>query len=695
VSKQDEYAIVIFMPVHRFIYPLVVGAAVLAGCAPQARPVPIAVPQPSPLAQQAGAVGDVRSTIIGGEAPVPSAPQISSATPRAGDIAFNFPGADVAIVAKAVLGDVLRKGYTIAPGVTTPVTFVTPGKVAREAVLGLFETALKNAGLALTPVASGYLIQPVASAQAPVAPDALGYGNEILPLQFINADELKKLLDSVLPGVVTATDVTRNSITVAGTTGQRQSARDLTKQFDVNWLRNMSFALIVPQRTDSRLIVPELDKLINAPDAPTRGLVKLIQMERLNGILAISAQRQYLEDVRRWIDVLDREGENNEAKLFVYRVQNGRARDLAKTLNGAFGGGSGGDAGEPIDPLAAQNDLNTTQNAPRPIVAPSGASQSASTARDGGASAGSGTNQPVNSFTGRISADEVNNAVIVFGTPRDYAVVEDAMRKLDVPPVQVLIEAAITEVGLTGELSYGVDWSFIQGKSSFVSGSGSPIAPAANASGFAYFLRTSDISTTLRALENRTNVKVISAPKILVLNNQTAALQVGDQVPIQTQQQQTTATVGTGNIVSSIEYRDTGVILRVTPRVNASGMVLLDISQEVSDVTSVATGEVNSPTIATRRIATTVAVQDGQVLGLGGLFRDSRKTGSAGLPVLSRIPILGALFGRASNEQKRTELIILIKPQIVRTPDDGRAITEELRAKLRTLEPFKTEGRIP
>ncbi|MFM9976607.1 MAG: type II secretion system secretin GspD [Sphingomonadaceae bacterium] len=682
--------ILIALPLCRSRIALAALALSIAGCAAQQARVPIAVPKPSPLVEQAAAATDVRTTIVGGEAPVPPAPQITQAPPRGGDIAFNFPAADVAIVARSVLGDALGIGYTIAPGTTAQVTFVTPGRVARQSLLGLFETALKNAGLALTPAASGYLIQPVSAAQAqgPTTPGAIGFSTELIQLQFINADELKKLLDSVLPGVVTATDPTRNAITIAGTTGQRQSARDLIKQFDVNWLRNMSFALLIPQRTDSRLIVPELEKLINAPDSPTRGLVRLIQMERLNGIMAISAQRQYLEDVRRWVEVLDREGESNEAKLFVYRVQNGRARDLARTLNAAFGGG-GGDAGETNDPLAAQNALNTTQNAPRPApTAPQG--PPGGPPRDGPAGPGG---PAASSFTGRISADEVNNAVIVFGTPRDFAVVEDAMRKLDIPPTQVLIEAAITEVGLNGDLSYGVDWSFIQGNSSFSSGAGLPIPAVASGTGFAYFLRTSDINATLRALESRTNIKVISAPKILVLNNQTAALQVGDQVPIQTQAQQ--AIDGNANVVNSIEYRDTGVILRVTPRVNAGGLVLLDISQEVSSVSSATSEGIDSPTIATRRIATTVAVQDGQVLGLGGLFSETRSTGSTGLPVLSRIPILGALFGRKTDAQRRSELIILIKPQIVRTPDDGRAITEELRAKLRTLEPFRTEGRIP
>ncbi len=689
------------MPFYRRVTLQSVMLLSVAGCAVRPAPVPIAMPEPPPLVVLAEASTDLRSTIVGGEAPVPQVPRVTEARPKPGSFAFNFPTADVAIVAKAVLRDVLRENYVIAPSVTTQISFVTPGPVARESILPLFEASLRNGGLALTPMASGYLIQPTASAQSVVTPDTIGFGSEIITLQFINADELKKLLDSVIPGVVTSTDPIRNAVTIAGTTGQRASARDLIAQFDVNWLRNMSFALLVPQRTDSRLIVPELEKLINAPDAPTRGLVRLIQMERLNGILAISAQRQYLEDVRRWIEILDREGESNEAKLFVYRVQNGRARDLVKTLNNAFGTGGGADDNGPDDPLTTQNDLNTTQNAPRPINSSSqsespGSAQRNSGARELGAAAGSnaGQVQASTNFSGRISTDDVNNAVVMFGTPRDFAVVEDAMRKLDVPPTQVLIEAAITEVALTGDLNYGVDWNFIQGNSTFVSGAGTPAPPAANTAGFAYFLRSSDISATLRALESRTNIKVISAPKLLVLNNQTAALQVGNQVPIQTQQQQSVGT-GNGNIVNSIEYRDTGVILRVTPRVNASGLVLLDISQEVSSVTSLTTGGIESPTIATRRIATTVAVQDGQVLGLGGLFSDSKSNGSSGLPVLSRIPILGALFGRATATQERRELIILIKPQIVRTPEDGRAITEELRAKLRTLEPFRTEGRIP
>jgi general secretion pathway protein D len=295
-----------------------------------------------------------------------------------------------------------------------------------------------------------------------------------------------------------------------------------------------------------------------------------------------------------------------------------------------------------------------------------------------------------------ISADETNNAIVVFGTGRDYAVVEEALRKLDILPYQVLIEAAITEVSLTDNLRYGVQWNFQAGETNFALGEGETASPVRAFPGFSFFYsNNNDISATLNALEKRTNIKVISAPKLLVLNNQTAVLQVGDQVPITTQSA-TSVVTSNAAIVNSVEYRDTGVILKVTPRVNASGLVLLDIAQEVSDVQTNQTSKIDSPTISTRRIATSIAAQDGQVIALGGMFRNSQSFGKNGLPLLSRIPILGGLlFGSNNNQTNRTELLVILKAHVLRSIDDGRAVTEELRAKLRTLEPFKTQGTMP
>lgn len=683
------------------------GVLLVPGCATPPAPRPIEMPQPPAIVAEAErAQPQVRSTIVGGDAPVPQAPTAGVHPPPPGNVSVTLPNADVSVVAQSV-AELIGRPITVDSGVTGQISLVTPAPVARSAILGLFETALRTANLALVPVGDGFAVQSVATAQArgPTTVDAVGFGTEVVKLEFINAAELRTVLDGALPGVVTATEPTTNSITIAGTTGQRASARDLVREFDVNWLRNMSFALFVPERTDARLIAPELDKLINADNAPTKGLVRLIPMERINGILAVSSQRQYLEDVRRWLEILDREGESAEARIYVYRVQNGRSRDLARTLNRAFG--SGGDfeneeAAGSTDPLATHTSSGQAATPAREGQRNTGEAQGGSrNPVSGGNAAPSENDTSSGSARGpgaRITADETNNAVVVFGTPREYAIVERALRQLDVPPYQVLIEAAITEVTLNDTLRYGVQWRFLTGDSDFSLSQGGTANPVRSFPGFSYFLSNSSITTTLNALEQRTNIRVVSAPKLLVLNNQTAALQVGDQVP-----------VATGNsvsvqdpdapIVNSIEYRDTGVILRVTPRVNTGGLVLLDIAQEVSELnpnptTNASTTE-TSPTISTRRISTSVAVQDGQVIALGGLFRDARSYGNDGIPFLSRIPVIGGLFGDRSKTQNRTELLVLLKPHVLRTPDDGRAITEDLRARLRTLEPFRTEGRIP
>lgn len=673
---------------------------ILSGCMEQraVQPLPAAPMTPAEADSADGLLAgpQASATIVEGE---PARPvNIPSAQPAAapGDIRLNFPNADVRVAAKAILGDLLRLEYSVDPAVNGTVSVTTAAPVARSAVLDLFERALRASNLALVPQGRGFQITSVqtAGAVAPIGQGATGYGTETVRLQFVGAEQMKRLLDQLLPNTVSSADAGSNTLVIAGTTGQRTAVRDILRQFDVNWLRSTSFALFVPKRTDSRLIAPELDKLINDSSAPTKGLVRLIAMDKLNGILAISAQPQYLEDVRRWVEILDREGENNERRLFVYPVQNGRARDLAKTLNTAFGGGSGGGDSAPADPF--QTDPAGQEQAPanRPAGAPTrqAATPADRAASNGGAARGRQADG-VPDVT--ISADENNNAVVVFGTARDYAVVERALRQLDVVPMQVMIEAAITEVALTDNLKYGVQWNFQTGSSNFnlsetSTGTVVPINP-----GFSYSYLGSDVNVALSALEKRTNVKVISAPKLLVLNNQTAALQVGDQVPITTQ-----TAIGIENanspVVNSVEYRDTGVILKVTPRVNASGMVLLDIAQEVSDVAPNQTSGIDSPTISTRRISTSIAAQDGQVIALGGLFRNSKSFGKNGLPILSRIPVLGGLlFGNNDNREQRTELLVILKPHVLRSVEDGRAVTEELRAKLRTLEPFRTEGRIP
>jgi general secretion pathway protein D len=690
--------------------PLLLGAALLAASVPALAQT---VPDDPALDEQT-----VDATILQGEErpPVTSAPP--PVTIRGGDIALNFPEADVRVVAEAVLGDLMGIEYTIDPGVSGPVTVVTARPIARASVIPFLEDSLAIGGFALVLDGGRARIEQIGrGAGGGIAgPDTPGFGTELVQLQFVNAEQMRALIAPILPNVVSVSDPTRNVLLLRGTSGQRASARDLLQQFDVNWLRNMSFALIVPKRTDARVIVPELEKLINAPDSPTRGLVRIIAMEKVNGILAISRQRQYLEDVNRWIEILDRQGQNNEPRLFVYKVQNSRSRDLARTLNRAFGRGSGdgddaasqqqaafADSGPPDGAAAAgqasaapaPQSYSAYGAAPaRPAAQPSaaGGALGDSGSRDEGGSSGAGPDGV------QITSDDTNNAILVYGTPRQYAVIEDALRKLDVPPMQVMIEAAITEVSLTDDLRYGLQWNFVEGNENIVltdSTTGTNLVR--DVPGFSFLFGTSgSLTGVLNALEGKTKVNVVSAPKLMVINNQTANLQVGNQVPILTQN--STSTIDpNAPVINAVEYRDTGVILKITPRVNGSGLVLLDITQEVSDVlSSRASGSsINSPTISTRKVSTSVAVQDGQVLALGGLIRNIQTRDKTGIPFLSQIPIIGGLFGRQVNSTDKIELVILLKPRVIRTVDDARAITEELRQKIRSLEPFSSTGEIP
>jgi general secretion pathway protein D len=660
--------------------------------------------------------GEVRSTILRGS-PMPPPPTSAPVRMlRGGDITLNFPGVDVRSVAKAILGDTLRLKYAVDPSVQGQITVQTGHPIRRADVLEFFEQALSGANLVLADRAGIYTIVPAASArgEAPVVgPADTGYGNETVPLKFVNAEELRKLLDPLVPNAISVADPTRNVLVVSGTSVQRAALRELIAQFDVDWLRGMSFALFVPQRTDARLIAPELEKLLNAPGSPSAGLVRLIAMDQLNGILAISAQPQYLEDARRFVEVLDREGQSNERRIFIYHVQNGRASDLAKVLDGAFGIAAPrgpvtsidpteiNDRSEPAPPMVPVAGFlggGVVTGAPAPPAKPpTGSGDENRQASESGA-AGAQTSGGATTIT----ADETNNAIVVFATPRDYALIEDALRKLDVLPLQVMIDASISEVTLNHTLQYGLQWAFQSGQFSGALSQGSPTTttnpttgvttttnpgPIQNFPGLSFLFQGANFQATLNALSTVTDVTVLSAPKLMVLNNHTATIEVGDQVPISTGSAVSTVTTG-APIVTSIQYQDTGIILKITPRVNSGGLVLLDIAQEVSEVEpQLTTAAIQSPSISMRKISTSVAVQDGETVALGGLIKNEIQKGRSTIPLLGSIPILGHLFGDTTGGLIRTELVVLLTPRVVRTPVDARAITKELREKLEEAAP--------
>jgi general secretion pathway protein D len=727
---------------------IVIGAVLLCGAqAPQPAMPPGVLPAspPSPGPPQPLAGGVVQDNEAEPEtAPseiVPSRPVVhrhrrsgniaAAESPEPENVNLNFPGVDVHEAAKAILGDILNLNYAVDPSVSGAVTVVTARPVRKRDVFPILEDSLKAANLGLVKRGDVYTIVPIAEAKREpqlVGPSDPAYGTEAVPLHYVSATELKKLLDPLVPdGAISQVDVGRNMLLITGSAGERESIRGLIEEFDVNWLHGMSFQMYVPKHTDSKVILPELDQLLNGEGSPSAGIVKLLSVDRINGILAISAQPQYLRDVGRWVAMLDREGEEGARRLFVYHVQNGRASDLATVLVNAFGGPGNKGAPTPTQTLGTKypNGLNrpspVTPFMPNGILGAGAAPGSQTT---GATTTGSSPFDQLGSSSSdalggeqaqvvgqtlqigvsgepvTLTSDDSNNAIVVYATSSEYGIIADALAKLDVQPLQVLIEAAITEVTLTKTMQYGVQWAFQAGTSQFnVSKGAGSIAstdasgnPITSTGGFSYALTYgTSINATLNELAGITKLTVLSAPKLMVLNNHTAALEVGQQVPIVTGSAESTLTTG-APLVNSVDYKDTGVILKVTPRVNDGGLVLLDLSQEVSNVASTTSSSINSPTINERKIASSIAVHDGETVALGGLITTQDTDNNTGLPGLRNIPVLGNLFNSVDKEQDRTELIVLLTPRVIRDRAQADSVTDDLKRELKGIAPSQIKG---
>ena len=290
----------------------------------------------------------------------------------------------------------------------------------------------------------------------------------------------------------------------------------------------------------------------------------------------------------------------------------------------------------------------------------------------------------------RIIPNDQNNALLIFGTRREEDTVEATLRKIDVVPLQVLIDAVIAEVTLNDALQYGTQFYFrshgINGILNFAQQAFTTQGAVSFATGFPGLVvggsQSSGVPFAISALQQITTVHVLSSPQLLVLDNQQARLQVGDVVPYLSQTSQSTIT-SNAPVVNSINYQPTGVIMEVTPRVNSGGLVTLDIAQEVSDVSTVlTTAAINSPTFLERNVTSRVVVQDGQTVGLAGLIRDNETRDNQGIPWLKDIPLLGALVSQQNNARQRTELLVLITPHVIHDQRDARALTEDLREQL-------------
>ncbi len=640
-------------------------------------------------------------TVLGpGAAPPPGTlpPPVHTAPPPAvsddGGITLNFVDADVRDIAKAVLGDFLGLNYAVGANVTGTVTIQTSRPVPRADALAVLEQALQLNNLALVKRANVFNIVPLADARHQTGAIATtrrpstepGFGVQIVPLSYVGAAQMQHLLEPLVPSqAVVYADPERNFLVIQGTEAERTAMVDEIGLFDVDWLAKKSFALMTPKYTDVMPLTKELNEILGGDHAELAQFVHLVPIQRLNAILAISSQPRYLARLQEWVNRLDQPGQGAEKRFFFYAVQNARASDLAEALNRSMFGGKykpPADADNTGDAFAEATPAGGT-----PPAAPAAAAATPAAAAP--APAGDDTSDVAGNAT--VTVDKGNNALLIYGTPQQYAVIADVLHHMDIAPIQVQLEAVIAEVTLSDGLQYGVQYFYNpSNKHEFVLSDSNSVNIAPSLPGFSYmFTQGTNIKVILSALSQVTHVDVVSSPNVMVLNNGTALLQVGDQVPISTGQA-VSVTAGDAPIVNSIAYHSTGVILKVTPSVNKSGLVTLDVLQEVSNVAPDAdqTSTLGSPTFAERKVKSTVAIHDNETVALGGLISTNRTQGSSGIPFLSEVPVLGGLFGTKTDNSGRTELMVLITPHVVENLEGARAVTEELRQKFPSLEPL-------
>ncbi|MCF6300035.1 MAG: type II secretion system secretin GspD [Proteobacteria bacterium] len=611
-----------------------------------------------------------------------------------GEITFNFEGEPLQAVVHLILGEILKENYVIAPGVSGNVTFATAKPVGKEQILPILELLLSWNNSALVQIDDRYHVLPKNKAiKGNLTPrmgsidQVKGYQVIAVPLAFISPSEMEKILEPYIKeGAIVKADNSRNILFLAGTNQELGNYMDTIEIFDVDWLAGMSTGIFYLKRVEATDVIVELEALFGeGAETPLAGMFRFMPLERLNAILVITPLVDYLDKAQEWILRLDRADSEGSSNLYVYSVKNIKADDLAGYLNDVFGGTGGSSSsrkantGGSVVPGQRGREVSSTNNR-----------NTKNKTKPARARSSSATNSEV-----QITAIEESNQLLIKASVGEYEQILSAIDKLDIEPLQVLIELKIIEVSLNDSMDYGMELFFgdaVAEPADFTGRSDRFDTTSATfgAAGLSYVFKGFEVEARLDALQSEGRVSLISSPSIMVLNNKNATINVGEQIPI------VSTSIGNGNNggnnnfrTNSTRFIQTGVQVDITPRVNPGGLVYMEISQDVSTPGTPAEGNVNPP-INTRELNTEIAVQSGDTIVMGGLISINDITRSGGVPFLNRIPIIGAAFGKNTKSIVKTELMLLITPTVIRTTEQARRVTLEYAKKFQGLKPIKT-----
>jgi general secretion pathway protein D len=698
---------------------------------------------PVPVAGQTGAAGQTTRPLMFPGAEIEPTPQgtgvEASAVPNGSAVTavdgvdINFENADIGTVARTLLGDTLGVSFVVDPRVQGNVTLSSNGPIARRDVLPVFESVLRMSNAAL--VREGNLVKilpvPEATGTGPVTLGGgePGFGVSIVPLHYTSAATIAKTVENFVtrPGAVRA-DQARNLLLIQGTTSERRDALVVISTFDVEWLRNQSVGIYPLKSTTPETMIHELEKVFDVADGGQgQGVIRFQPVARMNAVMAVTRSERLLERATQWVQRLDR-SDSSGTTVRIYQLNFGNATKIAKILSDIFVGRSGTSAETPANQLAPGTNATASRLdalSAGGAGAPAGGASASSTSAPAGQGMGSDSNSKASISTAfgsfaerwnqddnnaggsnastqrgvmqnvRITANTADNTIVVYSNQEDYRTIEHALGQLDRPQLQVAIDAMVAEVSLNDQLQYGVQYFLTssavgagsnQGSAGLLNAATSAAQTALLARvlpGFNLLLGSeANPRLIINALDTVTTTKVLSAPSLVVTDNQPAILEVGQDVPITTGSATVLSTSNT--VVNTIDMRSTGIILKVLPHVHPNGSIELELEQEVSAVVPTQPSTL-TPTITERRVHSTVRMTSGQTVLLGGLISENNETTKAGMPVIDQIKYLGDLLSNKSDLRNRTEIIIFVKAQLIRNGFDAQKVSEEFRERLQSM----------
>ena len=588
-------------------------------------------------------------------------------------VELNYEQADLRLVLEQ-LAESLDISILIDPSIDKRISIRTsPDRpLQREDIWPLIRLLTRDAGIFLERVGDVYNARMINSSLPAdiIGPDSSAETvnsqvMQITPLTYVSTETAVEALGPLLAPEGSVSQLgSRDLLMITASDFLLQRANELLTLIDADPFSNQGIHLYQLSNANAPEVAEELVEILEliegaSPAYQVRGI------ERINAILVTAPASRGFEEISRWVEILDADSQEQVEQLFMYKVKNLDALELAETLSTVFE--------EEDDPLTPPNiGRSDTLNIVDTLAAEASQTATAETGQVPLTTGGTSANGAVSAnLTVKIVADEATNSLLIRSTARDYRQLLTTISQLDIVPLQVMVNAVIAQITLTDDTRFGVDWSRVAGNTLNPISSSTTTDFAPNLNGLMFTRGFIDgsarVDATLEAIAQNNEVRLLARPSLTVGNNQEGEIQIGAEVPVEAGESISAGGLSTTNI----QYRDTGIGLLITPQINEDGVVNLIINQTLRSVDNSASGINNNPVFNNQEITTTVVVKNGDNIVLGGLIQTDTEALNTGVPLLNRVPGLGNLFSYQQDNQERRELFIVLRPEVINLNDQA------------------------